>query len=332
VLTAHKVREEDKTYGWMSTNCDAMTAVSDWIRRELQVFTDVPIQVVPNGIDIHRFTPDDRAADGAPIVAWIGRGGSPWKRLDKLAAMAPALVQAGLRLWVIDQHGPEKVAETLPDAVRLLQPLAERWEAVPYQAMPELYRTIAASGGCVLSTSEREGLPLTLLEAQACGCPVAATAVRGNDECVSAKYGGVLFPFEQDAATAAALVIDMLRRREALKERKRLAVEYVRGMFSLERVAARYIEVYRTAPYPSATDFVARLRTRLRLSPLVNWQNYLDLRWGVGEEQFLSSKELAGSGEWRLAARAARASLSTSPTLYVKPRRLAHLLRAHLCG
>jgi glycosyltransferase involved in cell wall biosynthesis len=307
-----------------------MTAVSEWIRRDLQPFTDVPIRAVPNGIDVHRFTPEERPPDGAPIVAWIGRGGSPWKRLDKFAAMAPTLHRAGLRLWIVDQHGPAKVAETLPDAVRALQPLAEFWGAIAYDAMPDLYRRVAASHGCVVSTSEREGLPLTLLEAQACGCPVVATSVRGNDECVSPAAGGVLFDFDRDADAAATLVIDSLRDRGALLTRRQQAASYVRATFSLERMAEQYLEVYRSAPLPTTTDVVSRLRTRLRLSPLLNWRNYLDLRWGVGQEQFQSSQELAGRGEWNLAARVVRASLSTSPTLFVKPRRLAHLLRAHL--
>jgi glycosyltransferase involved in cell wall biosynthesis len=330
VVTAHKVREEDKTYGWMSTNCDAMTTVSEWIRRDLQVFTDLPIQVVPNGIDVRRFTPDERPPEGGPIAAWIGRGGSPWKRLEKFAAMAPALRRAGLRLWIVDQHGPEKVADTLPDAVRVLKPLAEFWGAIPYEQMPDLYRTVAASGGCVVSTSEREGLPLTLLEAQACGCPVAATAVRGNDEAVFPAHGGVLFPFDAAPDASAAAVAAMVADRDRLREQRRAACAWVRDRFSVERMAERYADIYRTAPYRSSNALVSRLRTRMRLSPLLRWHNYLDKRWSVGREQFESSVELADRGEWRLAARAAWASLGTSPTLYVKPRRLVHLLRAHL--
>ena len=56
VLTAHKVREPAWTYGWHSGNCDAFVTVSSWIRDELQPFTDVPIQVVHNGIDTARVT------------------------------------------------------------------------------------------------------------------------------------------------------------------------------------------------------------------------------------------------------------------------------------
>ncbi|MQA31890.1 MAG: glycosyltransferase, partial [Luteitalea sp.] len=92
VLTAHKARESAWTYGWTTANCDAMAAVSNWIGKDLQPYTDVPIQIVPNGIDTRRFSPrESGGAMGPPIVAWIGRGASPLKGLDIFAAAAPAL-------------------------------------------------------------------------------------------------------------------------------------------------------------------------------------------------------------------------------------------------
>ena len=130
VLTAHKVREPAWTYGWHAGNCDAFVTVASWIRNELQPFTDVPIQIVHNGIDTSRFTLAPpiatRAANPcqeprtAPIVGWIGRGSAPRKRLEFFAAMAPALKQAGFEIWVIDQQGSEPFAQLHPEAARQL--------------------------------------------------------------------------------------------------------------------------------------------------------------------------------------------------------------------
>ena len=351
VVTAHKVREEDKTYGWTTRHCDAMTTVSDWIRRDLQPLTDVPIQVVPNGIDVHRFSPagvgdgrptrnvQHRTRNGEalqfnaerPIVAWIGRGGSPWKRLDRFATLAPALHRAGLRLWIVDQHGPEKVSGVFPDAVRTLQPLAEFWGSVAYEAMPDLYRCVAASGGCVVSTSEREGLPLTLLEAQACGCPVAASDVRGNNECISPRHG-LLYSFEQSPEDTAAAIVGMLQDADAARMRGRDAAVYVRDAFSIGRMARHYLDIYANAPYRSSATVRSRLRARWRCSPVLHWRAYLEQRWSVGHLQLEASRELSGLGDWALSARAARASWRTSPTLFLKPSRLSRLLIAQLRG
>jgi glycosyltransferase involved in cell wall biosynthesis len=326
VLTAHKARETAWTYGWNSSNCDALVTVSAWVRGELQPFTDVPIQVVPNGIDVETFSPAPRPPTSPPIVAWIGRSGSPLKGLEKLAAVAPGLKAAGLRLWIIDQHGAQKAAETYPDAARILEPLAERWEGVPMSAMPDLYRDVAASGGCVLSTSIREGLPLTLLEAQAAGCLVVASDVPGNNECVSPEHGGLLFPLEQPGDDIARATADVLREPDGVRARQSAAMAYVRERFSVRGMAEQYLRIYRESPYPVTTDLRTRVKARLRLSPIVNWGDYLQQRWGVGYEQLASSRALAAHGEWELAAGAGRASLHTCPTLYLRPGRIAHLV------
>ena len=327
VLTAHKARESAWTYGWNSGNCDALVAVSQWVRDGLQPFTDVPIQVIQNGIDMDRFNGAGESRESAPaIVAWIGRGGSPLKGLEKLAEVAPGLRRAGLRLWILDQHGPGQSRALYPGAVKVLEPLAERWGGVPFERMPGVYRDIAASGGCVISTSVREGLPLTLLEAQACGCTVVASDVQGNNECVFPEHGGVLFPAAMPGDEVAALVAQTLSDERRLRQRQDAARSFVRAHFSLRRMAERYAALYVQGPRGSAGDMAARVRARLRLSPLVHWSDYLEQRWGVGYEQFVSSRVLAEGGEWRLAAGAGRASLRTSPTIFLKPRRLAHLV------
>jgi hypothetical protein len=192
--------------------------------------------------------------------------------------------------------------------------------------MPRLYREIAASGGCILSTSVREGLPLTLLEAQASGCTVVASDVQGNDECVSAEHGGLLYPAGMDGDAVAELIRDALGDSRRLREWQRAAAAYARERFGLARMAEHYLRIYADPPSGSSGDTASRIKARLRLSPLVHWSDYVEQRWGVGYEQFASSRVLAQRGEWRLAAGAGSASLRTSPTLFLKPQRLAHLV------
>jgi glycosyltransferase involved in cell wall biosynthesis len=325
VLTAHKARTSAWTYGWTRANCDALTAVSRGVRDELQPYTDVPIQVVWNGIDTRAFTPSAGPRTSPPIVAWIGRGTSPEKALDRFAAIAPALREAGFRLWILDQHGPDRFAQLNPEAATLLRGVTEVWRGLPFSTMPDVYREVAASGGCIVSTSRSEGLSLALLEAQACRCLVIASDVRGNNECVSTEHGGVLFPFDIDPHRLAQIVIERLRdsRVAAWQEQ---AAAFVRDRFSVERMAADYLRIYVDAPFQVRSSLTARARARLRLSPWLHYKDYLAQRWGVGHRQFAASSELRAAGDDRLAAAAARAALRTSPTLYLRPRRLAHLV------
>jgi len=328
VVTAHKVRVNG-TYGWMQSNCDVFTSVSQWIARDLQPCTDLRIRPIANGIDTERFAPGmpDEGRTGSPIVAWIGRAGSPHKRLDRFATLAPWLREAGLRVWVIDQHGPAALAQLYGrDIADTLAHAAERWDAIPFEHMPDLYREVASSGGCIVSTSQSEGLPLTLLEAQACACPVVASNVRGNNECVPADAAGLLYPEDLEAAALCQLIAERLSIRPELDVRRARAAALVRDRFGLARMAGHYLALYRPAPPAIALPLRARVRARARLSPLVNWRRYAEYRWGTADQQYRTSLQLAADRQWRGAAAALVASARTAPTLYVKPARLRHLL------
>lgn len=329
VVTAHKVRV-NATYGWTSRNCDAFTTVAGWIARDLQPSTDLPILTVPNGIDTTRFQParERAAVTGGPIVAWIGRSGSAHKRLDLLAGVAPALRDAGARVWVIDQHGPAALAALCgADVSDQVAAAAERWESVPFEAMPALYREVAASGGCVLSTSQSEGLPLALLEAQASGCPVIASDVRGNNEAVFPAQGGVLYPLDMPAEALAALVTGRLQNARLLAADGQRSAEHIRANFSVSRMADQYRALYEGARPRDTRSAAARRHARRRLSPLRDWPAYADYRWGTGDRQLQAARMLLAQDEPRLAAAATRAALSTAPTLFLKPARSLELLR-----
>ena len=325
VLTAHKVRDPAYAYGWTAKNCDAFVAVSRWIRDGLQRHTDAAVQVVYNGIDTTRFTPGPGSRPGdAPIIAWIGRASAPRKRLEALAAIAPALTGAGCRLWIVDQQGAGEFAQRHPDDAATLRRHADRWEGVPFEQMPAMYREVAASGGTVLSTAAMEGLPLTLLEAQACGCPVIAADVHGVNECVRPEHGGTLYPLDTPPGTLARLVIDAVSHRETARARGERASRAVSANFSLNAMARQYLVLYEAPPSPLAAG---RRRARFRQSPLLHWDAYLDSRLGVGYAQYVASHALARSGHLRTAAAAAREALVTAPTMYAHPERLMHLLK-----
>jgi glycosyltransferase involved in cell wall biosynthesis len=331
VVTAHKAREGAWTYGWTAGNCDAIVAVSRGTAAALQPFTDAPVHMIYNGIDTGRFTPPPDLAsvkpDTTPIVAWIGRSASPLKGFDRFAAIAPALHEAGLRIWLIDQHGARQAADAYPAAAAALRPIAERWDSVEFHRMPDLYREIAGSGGCVLSTSVREGLGLALIEAQACGCLAIASDVPGSSECVSPAHGGLRYPLDIDPGWVARLVIASVSDRAQHRARQSATADHVRRQFSVDRMARQYLELYMGLSGRLTLPRRTRVSARRRLSPLLHWRAYATQRLGVGYAQLESSRALAHEGKWKLAAAAGLAALRTSPTMFLKPRRLAHLVR-----
>jgi hypothetical protein len=299
----------------------------------LQPFTDVPIKVIPNGVDTVRFdAAETHSPVTVPIVAWVGRGDAPRKRLELFAAIAPKLRQAGIRIWVIDPRGPDAFATAFPEAAHALHRAADRWGGVSFEAMPDIYRQVADSGGCVMSTAVMEGLPLAVLEAQSCGCVVVGADVAGVNECVSTGHGGVLFPSQIAANALAEQVMALLRDRDDVRVRQQLSRHYVRTTFSLARMAERYLKIYSDVPAAASGPRTACRDAIGRALSMVNSDDYLRQRWGVGYRQYEAALELAAAGEWPIARAAARAALEVAPTLYWRPRRLATLLQCSAAG
>ena len=316
---------------WNSANCDALVSCSRWEAEEQQRLTGMSVRTVLNGINTERFNSVGiTETAGSPIVAWIGRGVNvEQKRIDKLAAIAPFLHRGGLRLRLVEAYGPEEVAKVAPEAVRALLPVVDFWGAVPVEKMADFYKEVAASGGCVISTSSFEGLPLTLLEAQATGCPAIGPDVRGVNECIDPRHGGVLYPFEMEAEALARLVMETLGNADEMLRRRTACATFAREQFSLERMVGEYLKIYDEVLHARRKSF-SEGRSFFDLMPRLGLKGYLEHCWSGGNCQYIASRRLAEQGEWRLALAAARSALFTCPMLFARPSRALHLLKTEL--
>jgi glycosyltransferase involved in cell wall biosynthesis len=94
---------------------------------------------------------------------------------------------------------------------------------------PEIFTVLSEVDVAVLASS-REGLPLSLLEAMACGLPLIATSVDGNPEVVEDRANGILVPPGDVETLAQALVElgrDVDRRRSfGARSKERFRLEF----------------------------------------------------------------------------------------------------------
>lgn len=100
-----------------------------------------------------------------------------------------------------------------------------------------------------LLTSEREGMPNAIIEAQHCGVPVVATDVGGVAEAIRDGETGFVVPGEQPASYAAA-VIRILRDPGWHASARERARAHVQALFSLDAVVAQLMTLYGLAPAP----------------------------------------------------------------------------------
>jgi glycosyltransferase involved in cell wall biosynthesis len=188
---------------------DGIITVSDGLRRALGQL-GVPaarVTVLRNGVDLSVFKPmlpdarqAARAALGITGPALVSVGGLIPRKGHDLTIAALAHLPAWRLL--IAGEGPERSALAalavklgLAGRVQLLGPR-------PHESLPELY---AAADISVLS-SAREGWANVLLESIACGTPVVASPIAGNDEVIRAAAAGTIAAARTPEAIAAAVL------------------------------------------------------------------------------------------------------------------------------
>src|SRR5262249_46103530 len=152
--------------------------------------------------------------------------------------------------------------------------------------------------------------------------PVIGPDVRGVNECLSAAHGGILYPFGLYSDCLAGLVLAALTDGEGMRWRRQACARFIHDRFGLERMARDYLRIYNEAPYTPCRQ----------APPPWSYQAYVGKHWTPGNCLYLASRRLAECRDWLQAARVARASLTTCPTLYLRGRRFAHLLRSQLNG
>ncbi|MDB5357477.1 MAG: family glycosyltransferase [Phycisphaerales bacterium] len=256
--------------GWTSRNCFALTSVNRQQALELESMTDLKVDTIYNGVDTSRFSPSEYVG-GSPIVAWVGRASDlPQKRFDLFASIVPQLAAKGFRVWIADPEGPCSAPVVLRDAV---QPHAEFWKCMPTDQMPEFYRHVSQSGGCVLSTARYEGLSFALIEAQACGCPVVAATAIGVEESVQSEHGGILYRPEITATELCDLISTVISDKQAMAERRERCRNFVVDNFSQDHITQRYVELYNRESQAFSVDVNDRRLVRERAQLILATMN-----------------------------------------------------------
>ena len=193
---------------------------------------------VANGVAVSRFTP---APDSLRRVGWqsdelrlvcVARLG-PEKRIDLLLASLELALRKGVRCrCVVVGDGPLK-SEVLQQAISL--GIADH---VVFEGFQADVRPFLQTADAFILTSEREGMPLSILEAMACGLPCIVTDVGGNSEVVVDGSSGLVVPSESPEKAADAIVFLAKHPEERLRMGKNARTR-VCEEFDLDKSMAR---------------------------------------------------------------------------------------------
>lgn len=203
---------------------------------------NVPIAVIPNGVDLEAFEVPARGWQPARLL-FVGRVVYQ-KGLDLLLNALSGLKE---KEWTLEIVGDGPRAEELQAQV-LEKGLNGRVAFSGWKHGVELTERYA-SANLFAYPSRHEGMPNALLEAMASGLPAVATRIAGNEELVAEGETGRLVPAEDAAALQAA--IDELIADPAARQRMGAAArKHAAGRYSWSTVAKAYLELLQQAAKP----------------------------------------------------------------------------------
>ncbi len=277
---------------------DVIISCSEAALREhvIRGYTAKRFRVVPNGVDTERFSPDPGArgavreefglADDVPVIGLFARLDPQKDHEGFFSAVREFFDRGGDAQFLLagrnvtDDHW--KLAEwrdatPRPDRVAML---GERDD------VPRLMSGI----DIVTSTSLGEAFPMVLIEAMACGIPVAATDV--GDSALIVSETGEIAPPGDAVAMADAWLRLISQGADARRELGTKARARVLANYRIEEVAATIWAIYRnTAP---------RLRPGVERAPGPLRVAYVSLQAvAQGQDSWAAVTEIVGS--WRKA-------------------------------
>ncbi len=224
---------------WAAAHSSAIITVSEALARRLAELRIKPpiLQVIPNGVDLEKFRPQDRQASRqrfgveGKVIASVGHLVDEKGHHFAVEALAK-LTDTNL---LIVGEGPRK--SQLQELAASLG-VADRVHftgLLPHGDMPELY----SAADVLVLPSAREGMPNVILESLACGTRVVATAVGGIGEVVRSGQAGVLMG---DRSTAG--LIDALAELESIPGSIQETREYA-AQFGWHDVVGKQVALYR---------------------------------------------------------------------------------------
>jgi glycosyltransferase involved in cell wall biosynthesis len=194
------------------------------------------VAIIPNGVDVDRFAPADRAVARRkfgldPARKWIGTAGrlEAVKGQDVLIAAMARLADDDLRLAIAGDGSQRKALEAQAAALGIAARVAFLGHCSDMAALLPAFDLFCLP-------SRAEGLPLSVLEAQAVGIPVVASDVGAVREALCPQTSRLVPP--DDAAALASAIVSVLMRPDRESPRP-----FVVAQFNWDKTVRAYREL-----------------------------------------------------------------------------------------
>ncbi|HEC91395.1 MAG TPA: glycosyltransferase family 1 protein, partial [Candidatus Atribacteria bacterium] len=228
---------------------DAVTAISDSIKQEMDFLSQQKIFAIPNGINLDEFVPqksfklhDDLRLDyRTKIILSIGRNHVKKGYIYGIKAFKYLIEKYRITdlVYVIVGRDVENLSYLLSKLG-----LQNRVFLVPQKDRPTILKYYQ-SAWCFFSPSIVEGLSMVSIEAMATGLPLVVTDVPGNLDIVRDNKCGIIVK-NKDPESMARGILDLYLNKELYNKFAEIAVKQVKN-YEWSNIAKKYLDVYQFA-------------------------------------------------------------------------------------
>jgi glycosyltransferase involved in cell wall biosynthesis len=244
--TAYNLKRKHEIY---SRSQFYLAAPSSWLlnkaTRSILQSGIIEARLIPNGVDLAVFKPESRAvarnelglSQDSNVVLFVGNKtrSNPFK---DYTVMEDAVKQ------VAAQSNGQKIVFLCVGEKSEERPIGSAtFRFIEFQIDPVKLASYYQAADVYLHAAKADNAPLVIIEAQACGVPVVATAVGGIPELIENGNTGFLVP-QGDSDAIAIRTLEILsndRLRECMSEK---AAEMARRRYDLQQQVESYLNWY----------------------------------------------------------------------------------------
>jgi glycosyltransferase involved in cell wall biosynthesis len=198
------------------------------------------IEVISNGIDLSRFAQsaqDLSRKSGGVVIGTVARLTEAKDHGNLLRAFATVRKEVpDVRLLLVGDGELRQEVESLVSSLGLE-------DAVEMTGKRSDIPQLLAGMDIFVLPSRREGFPVSIIEAMACGRPVVATDVGGVREIIDDGVDGIVVPPE-DAAALAAAILGLVRDPDGRSRLGERAVHKAAANFSDQTMIGNYMRLF----------------------------------------------------------------------------------------
>jgi glycosyltransferase involved in cell wall biosynthesis len=198
-----------------------------------------PAHVIPNGVDTDFYKPKKKKDSGAEKFLFVGRFQIQKNLFFLLEQMDKIVIEKGLRieLYLVGTGPLENSLKKFAKKLRIKDQIHwHGWSSM--ESIREHYQ----KADCLLNPSFCEGMPNVVLEAMACGIPVIASNVPGNNDIIRHEDTGFLFDLDKPIQLQEA-IISLAANKHLISSMGDRGRNFVVEKYSWEKTANKYFKL-----------------------------------------------------------------------------------------